>query len=458
MNRHMLPDGHPADGPGLFAIAKSNGETIITNVRRLAGTRSAPGRGLINTAAVLLGLLDGGLFAVSLAAQYQYIFHAKHQHGPAIIEAVALDAGMTIFSLLALGLARSGQSARIERALILACSFGSAGMNYAAADVTSPRSVLAYTMPPVFLAVVTDRVIAVVRRHMLGMEAERSAWAVIGRGVLVVAAGAGKAALYGVRLVLAPRSTLSGARSLVLLATPLPGSAAVARALDPVRAALDDDLRELRDRYAMTAANLNDGLHAAQDAFRKETESVREAVRTETATVRDAARTQADNTIRTALGEVRTALGHDLRDLRDMQENTAADLDASLATAQETFRTEIAAVREALRTETDGIRDTFRTEIAAVRDAQAAKAAQEPPAVDRDTVVAELASQIRDAISSGERWTPDYGGLMTRTGYGRSWCEKAVRDARTRVFDAPGREPADQIPAGRQSIAERNLS
>ena len=26
---------------------------------------------------------------------------------------------------------------------------------------------------------------------------------------------------------------------------------------------------------------------------------------------------------------------------------------------------------------------------------------------------------------------------MTRTGYGRSWCEKAVRDARTAVFDTP---------------------
>ena len=51
--------------------------------------------------------------------------------------------------------------------------------------------------------------------------------------------------------------------------------------------------------------------------------------------------------------------------------------------------------------------------------------------------MAELADQIRDAIRSGERWTPDYDALMTRTGYSRSWCEKAVRDARAQVLTGP---------------------
>ena len=129
---------------------------------------------------------------MSLAAQYQYIFHAKHQSWPAVIEAVALDAGMVIFSLLALGLARGRQAAPIERTLIVACALGSAAMNYGAADVTSARSVAAYVMPPVFLAIVTDRVIAVVRRHVLGMDGERSAWAALGRAALVVLAAAGK--------------------------------------------------------------------------------------------------------------------------------------------------------------------------------------------------------------------------------------------------------------------------
>jgi hypothetical protein len=420
------PPGYPQDGPGLFEVTDPDlSARFVTNVRRLAGGQATPGRALINTAALLLGLLDAGLFAVSLAAQYQYIFHAKHQHWPAVIEAVALDAGMVIFSLLALGLARAGQTARIGRALIVVCALGSAGMNYAAADVTSPRSVLAYTMPPVFLAIVTDRVIAVVRRHVLGMEAERSAWAVTGRVVLAVAAAAGKAVLYGLRLVLAPRSTFSGARTLVLLATPLPaGSAqqeaeasAVRTALGTVRAAIGEDLSQLRDRH--------------ETAFRTETEAVRETLRTEIRAVREAARTEAP-------AAVRAALGDDLRELRDRCEATAATLGGSLHAAQQAFRTETEAVRETLRTEIRAVREALRPE-PAPGDGQ-------PPEVDRAVLVAELADQIRDAIASGDRWTPDYGELMARTGYRRRWCEKAVQDARTAVLDPLAGDPEGNLP------------
>jgi hypothetical protein len=422
--------GPVTDGPGLYEVTEPDGTRWITNLtRKIGGGDARPGHRLINTAAVLLGILDAGLFAVSLMAQYQYIFAAKQQSWPAYIEAVALDTGMVIFSLLALGLARGRQAAPVERALIVVCALGSAAMNYGAADVSSLRSVAAYVMPPVFLAIVTDRVIATVRRHMLGMEAERSAWAVIGRVVLAVLAGAGKAVLYGLRLVLAPRSTLSGARSLVLLATPLPGTAAVALALDPVRAALDDDLRELRDRYAMTAANLDDSLRAAQEASRTEIGSVRETVRTEIQAVREAARTEADSSVRAALGTVRAALGQDLRELRERHEQTATSLADGLRATRNEFRTEIESVRDAVRTEVQAVREAARTQPAGPA---------EPPAVDRDAVVTELADQIRDAISSGEQWTPDYDALMTRTRYRRSWCEKAVRDARTAVFDTPG--------------------
>jgi hypothetical protein len=425
------PEGSPVPdamtGPGLYEVTEPDGTRWITNLtRKIGGRETPPGRRLVNTAAVLLGLLDAGLFAVSLAAQYQYIFHAKHQSWPAVIEAVALDAGMVIFSLLALGLARGRQSAPVERALIVVCALGSAAMNYGAADVSSARSVAAYVMPPVFLAIVTDRVISVVRRHMLGMEAERSAWAVIGRLALTVLAGSGKAVLYGLRLLLAPRSTISGARTLVLLATPLPGTAAVALALDPVRAALDDDLRELRDRYELTAANLGNSLRAAQEASRTEIATVREAVRTEVQAVRDAARTDAGDAAREALGAVRAALGADLRQLRERHEQSATLLADGLS-----------ATRKELRAEIESVREAVRTEVQAVREAVSAQAAgpAEPPPVDRDAVVAELADQIRDAIGSGTQWAPDYDALMTRTGYRRSWCEKAVRDARTAVFD-----------------------
>ncbi len=183
----------------------------------------APGSALINTAAVLLGLLAAGLFVVSLAAQYRYLIAERHQTIPSVIEAVGLDVGMAIFSLLALGLAMAGQSARVERALIVACAIGSAGMNYAAANGGSPRSVAAYIMPPVFLAIVVDRVVAVVRRHVLG-NADRSAWS-----------GVGRVALYGLRFMLAAPSTATGLRHQVLNMTPLPAAAIEPRAARAVQ-------------------------------------------------------------------------------------------------------------------------------------------------------------------------------------------------------------------------------
>src|SRR6266702_3374125 len=208
----------PPRGPGLFQIARANGGTAVTNIRRLAGAERTPGSALVSAATILLGLLAAGLFVVSLAAQYRYVFDVKHQSVPSAIEAVGLDAGMTIFSLLALGLAMAGQSARIERALIVVCAVASAGQNYAAAVVTSPRSVAAYLAPSLFLALVVDRVVAVVRRHVLG-DAERSVWATAGRG----AARLGLPLLYLLRFVLAPPSTAKGVRRLVLDAAPVPG-------------------------------------------------------------------------------------------------------------------------------------------------------------------------------------------------------------------------------------------
>ena len=210
-------------GPGLFEITRANGERAVTSIRRLAGAERTPGSALVSAASILLGLLATGLFVVSLAAQYRYVFAVKHQSVPSAIEAIGLDAGMAIFSLLALGLAMAGQSARIERALIVVCALASAGQNYAAADVTSPRSVAAYVVPPLFLALVVDRVVAVVRRHVLG-DAERSVWATVGRGAAAAARALGLVLLYVLRLILAPLSTSGGLRRMVLMAAPIPAA------------------------------------------------------------------------------------------------------------------------------------------------------------------------------------------------------------------------------------------
>jgi hypothetical protein len=167
-----------------------------------------------------------GLLGVSYAAQYRYILGQRHQHVASLIEAGALDVLLIIFSLLALGLARAGLPAKTERALVLVFATGSALMNYAAADVTSPRSVAAYVMPPVALAIVVDRCVAATRRHVLGMRDGRSPWAVAGTAAAQVGRFGGLSVLYVLRLLADRKGTCAGIRAVILNATPLPELAA----------------------------------------------------------------------------------------------------------------------------------------------------------------------------------------------------------------------------------------
>jgi hypothetical protein len=208
-------------GPGLFEVVQENGERAVTSVRRLAGAERAPGSALITAAAWLLALIGAGALYVSYSAQYAYIFAARRQDAASIIEALLLDLLMIVFTLLALGLSRAGKSSRTERALILACAVGSAAMNYAAADTASPRSVAAYTVAPIALAVVVDRVVAVIRRHVLADD-EPSAWTAAGGAAAAAARLAGLVVLYSLRFVLAAPETAKGLRRMVLAAAPLP--------------------------------------------------------------------------------------------------------------------------------------------------------------------------------------------------------------------------------------------
>ena len=213
-------------GPGLFAINHSDGtesRTFITNVRRLAGRERPPGSVLIAAATWLLAVLDAGLLYVSFDAQYTYIFAVKNAKIPAMIEAAMLDAGMIILSALGIGLAMRGKPSKAERFLIMICSAASAGMNFAAANPGSWRSVTAYTAAPVFLAIITDRVISVIRRHVLPGDTE-SAWAWLGHATVHAARFTALVALYLLRTVLAPKETATGLRRMVLAAAPVPGT------------------------------------------------------------------------------------------------------------------------------------------------------------------------------------------------------------------------------------------
>jgi hypothetical protein len=188
----------------------------------VARLEADPGSAFVTAATVALAVQAAGLLYVSFAAQYAFILSEKPgQRAASVIEALMLDTGMIIFSFLALGLAKKGLPARTERALIMVCAGLSAAMNYAASHTGSWRSVAVYVIAPVFLAVVTDRVIAGVRRHVLGLT-DKSAWATLGRALARTAQLAGMALLYLLRFVLAPPSTAAGLRRWLLAATPLP--------------------------------------------------------------------------------------------------------------------------------------------------------------------------------------------------------------------------------------------
>ena len=209
------------DGPGLPGITRDGSQRPANSVRRRAGTGRAPGSVLIAVAAWLLALTGGGALFVSFSAQYAYIFRVRRQDAASVIEALLLDLLMITFTLLALGLSRAGKSARAERALILACAAASSYMNVSAADVASPRSVAAYAIAPIALAVVVDRVVAVIRRHALA-DREPSAWSTVGSAPAAAARIAGLVLLYALRFALAAPETARGLRRMVLDAAPLP--------------------------------------------------------------------------------------------------------------------------------------------------------------------------------------------------------------------------------------------
>jgi len=170
----------------------------------------------------LLVVLDAGLLYVSFAAQYKFVFTEKGQRVPSAIEAGMLDVGMVLLSGLGIGLALAGKPSKSVRFLIMVCAAASAGMNFASASPGSWRSVAAYVAVPVFLAVITDRVIAVIRQHVLPLDAE-SAWLPLGRFLLAGGKIAPLSLLYLLRMTLAPAQTLKGLRRMVLDAAPVPG-------------------------------------------------------------------------------------------------------------------------------------------------------------------------------------------------------------------------------------------
>src|SRR5262249_37391738 len=187
----------------------------------LAGAARRPGARLIWASTGGLAVLAAATFYVSFPAQYAFMSAVKHQDLPALIEALIADVAMVVCSLLALGMACAGQSAKVARLLVVIFAGLSAGMNYLAADVSSFRSVAVYVMPPAVFAGCRAQTGGWIRRPGLGIR-EDSAWSVLGCVVLTAVRLAGVVVLYVLRFVLAPAKTANGLRRMVLAAAPIP--------------------------------------------------------------------------------------------------------------------------------------------------------------------------------------------------------------------------------------------
>jgi hypothetical protein len=213
-------NGHPLGA----RVNQGHREVVVTKPSHFRGLRWLRsehrrwtlGGVLLVAASLLLAGLAVTQGYVSWHQQLLFDLAAKPgQRTASALEAIGLDSAAVIFAILGIALARLGRPARIERVLVAACSLGSMLMNLLGADLASPRSVAVYVMPPVLFATGADRLIAVIRRSALGPDedddSQRSSWRV-----------AGRAAMYGLRFVLAPPSTATGVRRMLLLATPLP--------------------------------------------------------------------------------------------------------------------------------------------------------------------------------------------------------------------------------------------
>jgi len=172
----------------------------------------------LRNAAAGLGVLAAAAATVSFTAQYRMVDATRHLPVIAALEAAVPDVAAVVFACLGIALALSGRRALRARALNLAAVAASVFMNVLAA-APGWRNVAIWALPPVAYALASDTLIGVVR-----------AWAIARHRRLGTALAAdtatpltvlGGLALWLLRLVLAPASTLAGFRAWVLAECPV---------------------------------------------------------------------------------------------------------------------------------------------------------------------------------------------------------------------------------------------
>jgi hypothetical protein len=165
-----------------------------------------------------LGVLAAAAAVVSFTAQYQMIFAARQLALIAALEAAIPDAAAVVFASLAIALALHGRRALRARVLNVVSVAVSVFMN-AIAAAPGWRALAIWAMPPVAYALASDTLIGVVRAWAIArQQALNVRLADDQLTPLAVLAGL---ALWLLRLVLAPASTLAGFRRWVIEECPV---------------------------------------------------------------------------------------------------------------------------------------------------------------------------------------------------------------------------------------------
>lgn len=179
------------------------------------------GRAWLAAATAALALLAVAAAIDSWDAQFAMVARARHVLLVAALEAGIPDVGAAVFAALGIALAMHGRRALRPRALNLACVGLSLAMNAMAAG-PGWRNAAIWVMPAAVYALASDTLIAVLRAHAI---ARLAAPGDKPADEVTPLAAASAVILWLLRLLVAPASTLAGARRWILAQTPVPSSA-----------------------------------------------------------------------------------------------------------------------------------------------------------------------------------------------------------------------------------------
>lgn len=458
-----------------FAAVPEHDGVRVVNVRPAGG--KDPGRAgwWLRGAAVALGVLAAAAAAVSWQAQYMMVWRIKQATWVAALEAGIPDVGAVVFAALGVALALHGRRAIRPRALNAACIGISLVMNALAAG-HGWRDLAIWVMPSGLYALASDTLIGVVRAWVLARARDLGeTLADEGPTPLSMAAAL---ALWQLRLVLAPKSTLAGFRDWVVTDCPVapgirPGHVAQ---LEAVRRAADEQVSLAigqRDEAVGNAAAIAkqargeaDRAHAAESEVRAELARVRADAREAVAQALSGAAREREqllslaerraNSLRAELAQARK----DADRLAGQVRGDAAGRVAALEEASEQLRGERDRLAEAAR-ERDEVRawaerqiEGLTAQLAQARD----DAAQLVGQVREDSAVriADLEASRAELHKERDRLAAELRAAVRQQRHGSSPAERQSR--RVRRNGPTKRDQMIELASQRRDLAALPLA